>query len=114
MKEVWCVRSCKLAGYLAQAGSLNNSETKNIKGAFIDIFKWTMDQRTTYNIKGVTCSFEHTQNYPLTAVLLSSTKFFSIFQLIVLVLGASNFRSHCSHQCCFKTPLAAVLSQKAW
>lgn len=52
---------------------------RTLKVHLLIFFKSTMDQRTTYNIKGVTCSVEYTENYHLIVVPLSSTKLFSTF-----------------------------------
>ncbi len=45
-------------------------------------FIWTMNQKSIFNVEGVTCSDKLTND---SAVPLSSTAHFSVFQLVVLV-----------------------------
>ncbi len=62
----------------------------SVKTLLIIDFILIVGQMTTCNVKGVTGGDKPTENHHHTAVFLSSMKFFSVFQLIVLVLCPAN------------------------
>lgn len=73
------------------------------KAALINIFILAVDETTMSKVKGVVCYYELTENHHLTAVPISSTELFSLFQQIVLAVQPVNCAA--TTGCCFHTSI---------